>query len=219
MNRKLALLMSWVIVLICIIVHATVSAEISVGVKAGDWIEYNFVFTGTPPYSPYPTWARIEVKSVQGTTVIITVTVKYSDGTQETDPLTEDLETGVSDLFIIPANSNNGDTFYHKGGYGNMTISRVEERTCAGAKRTVVYANASQIELYWDKTTGVFVEEYQWGDSYTMTVKSDKTNMWQAEFWFPIDPALFYVLIIVAIAIVVTVAFFIIRRRRKSTKK
>jgi hypothetical protein len=43
--------------------------------------------------------------------------------------------------------------------------------------------------------------------------------MLQAEFWVPIDPTLFYVLIIGAIAIVATVAFFLIHRRKKPTEE
>jgi len=213
MNRKLALLVTWVIVVICIIVQVTVSAEISVGVKTGDWIEYNYDWTDTPP-PPYPTWLKIEILSVQGTNVTFNGTQIGSDGTQETVPWTVDLEAGqLGDGFIIPANLNNGDTFYEIA-VGNITISGIEERTYAGARRTVVYTTAFP-DIYWDKATGVLVEASYSAAGYTMNIKANKTNMWQAEFWLPIDPTLFYVLIIVAIAIVATVAFFIIRRRKK----
>ena len=203
--------------LIGISVQATVSAEISVGVKEGDWIEYNVVLTGTPPYSPYPTTIKIEILSVQGTNVTLNGTLK-SDGIQETITITVDLETDTPDGFIVPANLNNGDTFYDNGGY--ITISGVEKRTYAGVSRSVVYTTYSEDNVtgtfYWDKTTGVLVEASQSGVNYTMSVKVSKTNMWQAQpFGLPIDPTLFYVLIIVAIVIVATVAFFMIRRRKK----
>jgi hypothetical protein len=47
MDRKLASILALLIVLI-VIVPVAISAEISVGVKQGDWIEYQVTFTGTP---------------------------------------------------------------------------------------------------------------------------------------------------------------------------
>jgi len=89
MNRKLVLLMIWAIVLIGMLVPATVSAEISVSVKAGDWIEYKITYTSElPPPEKYQTWIEIEILSVQETSVTLDFTVEYSDGTQETTKLT-----------------------------------------------------------------------------------------------------------------------------------
>ena len=47
MDRKLVLILASFIVLI-VLVPAAISAEISVGVKQGDWIEYQVSYTGTP---------------------------------------------------------------------------------------------------------------------------------------------------------------------------
>lgn len=214
MNRKLSLLMLWVIVLIGI-APATVIAEFSWGVKEGDWIEYEVTFTGTPP-EKYQTELKIEVLSVQGTTVTFNGTVKYSDGTQETKTYTVDIETGVPDLVIVPANLNTDDTFYSGDiDIGPITISGVEERTYANARRTVVFATVSQAAatLYWDRTTGVLAELSQSEVNYTMKVKASKTNMWQAQqSELIIDPTVFYILII---AIVATVAILVVRRRRR----
>ena len=220
MSRKLVLLTTWVIVLIGMLVPATVSAEISVGVKEGDWIEYKVTFTGTPP-SPYPTWIKIEILSVQETTVTVNATMNMSDGTQDTDTMPVNIATGSGDLslFIIPANMKSGDTFYLEY-YGNITISGVETRTYAGASRTVVYSTISQdgvtSTVYWDKSTGVLVEISQPQAEFTISAKADGTNMWEAQpFGLPIDPTVFYVLIIVAIAGVAAVTLLVVRRRKK----
>ena len=220
MNRKLVLLMTWVIVLIDMLVPA-VSTEISVGVKEGDWIEYNLTITGTPEYT-YPTWMKIEIQSIEETTVTVKLTMNMSDGTQDTQTTSANIETGSGgNVFIIPADLKDGDTF-HLEYYGDITISGVETRTYVGASRTVVQATATPkeddvpIEFSWDRSTGVLVEVSQSQVNYTMSMKTDKTNMWQAQpFGLPIDPTLLYVLIIVAIVIVATVAFFMIRRRKK----
>ena len=214
MNKKLVLLMTWVIALIGMLVQAAVSAEISVGVKEGDWIEYKMTYIGTPP-EKHLTRGKIEILSVQGTTVTFNSTGTYFDGTQETETNIVDLETGVQAAFIVPANLSNGDTF-HSGdeAVGYITISGVEERTYAGGRRIIVHATVLQVELYWDKATGVLVEGSS-TEVATVNLKADKTNMWQAEFLLPIDPTLLSVLIIVAIVIVVAVVFFVISRRKK----
>jgi len=228
MNKKLVLLMTWVIVLLGMLVPATVSAEISVGVKAGDWIEYKITYIAVVPApEKYRTWITLEILSVQETNVTLNSTLKYSDGTQETEKLTIDIEVEsiYFSFFIIPANLENGDTFYSGDeSIGYITISEVEERTYASGRRTVVYATVSKdgmtTTFYWDKTTGIALEITEPGVEYTINAKVDKTNMWQAQpFRLPIDPTVLYILIIVAIAIVATVALLVIRRRRNRRRR
>ena len=215
--------MTWGMVLTGILVPATVSAEILVGVKAGDKAAYNIDYYGvapSPPPSPYLIWREIEVLSVQGTTLTFDLTEKFSNRMQGTDTFTEDLETGVSEALIIPANLSNGDIFDHKG-YGSITISGVEEKTYAWARRTIVNATVSDMKFYWDKTTGVLVELLFYNvflEAYTHVEMVD-TNMWQGEVSLPIDPTLFYVLIIVGVVIVVAVVFFVISRRKKRVSR
>ncbi|TRO53574.1 hypothetical protein E2P61_00805, partial [Candidatus Bathyarchaeota archaeon] len=100
----------------------TVLAEVSVGVKTGDWIEYNVNYTGTPTEGHDVTWARMEIEDVQGKSVNVAIMVEYSNGTRETISVTLNLEIGqLGDDFIIPADLNSGDTFFDKN-VGNITI-------------------------------------------------------------------------------------------------
>ena len=212
MNRKLASLFALLIVLI-VIVPVAVSAEILVGVKQGDWIEYQVNVTGTPPPDHNIIWARMEITDVQGGDINLNITTRFSNGTLLNEAITLNLETGqLGDDFIIPANLNAGDTFYDKT-EGNIMISGAEERTYAGATRTVVYANTSQTKFYWDKSTAILVEATSSYTEYTMHTTTDKTNMWKAQI-FGLDLTLFYALIIVAVAIIAAIIFFVIRRKK-----
>jgi hypothetical protein len=215
MNRKLAVIIVPLVILI-VIAPTAISAEISVGVKEGDWIEYQVNFAGAPPESHDVTWARMEIVSIQGLSINLNVTTEFSNGTLLNEMVALNLETGqLGDDFIIPANLNNGNTFFDKR-MGDITIGGVEEKTCAGATRTVVYASTAETTFYWDKATGIlvaanssFTDEFD----YTMNTKADKTNMWQAQL-FGLDPAVFYALVIAAVAVLVVIAFFVIRRKK-----
>ena len=220
MDRKLALTISLLIVLVAS-APIVVSAEISVGVKQGDWIEYQVTFTGTPPEGHAVTSARMDIVSVQGKNITLAVAAKQSDGSWRNETVQLNLEIGqLGDDFIIPANLNSGDTFFDKG-HGNITISGVEERTYAGATRTIMSGTVSetaqqttyQTTYYWDKATGVLVEGNSSYTDFAMYTKTNRTNMWQAQT--PgLDSTVFYALVIAVAAILIIIAFFVIRRKK-----
>jgi hypothetical protein len=213
MDRKLGLIIALLIVLFG---AGAVLAEILVGVKKGDWIEYQAVFTGTPPAGHEVTWARTNVVNVQGKVISLNITTEFADGTLLNETITLNLETGqLGDEFIIPANLNKGDAFLDKY-QGSITISAVEERTYAGATRTVVSAATAQSTYYWDKATGVLVEGISKFPDYTIHSIADKTNMWQPQI-FGLEPTVFYALLILAAtAIVAVIAFFAVRRKKRT---
>jgi hypothetical protein len=204
MNRKLALLMVCLAVLTGLLFSAVVSAEISVGVKEGDWIEYQVTSTGTVPEIHDVEWAKFEVISVEEKTIHVDITLRYSNGTEEILSPALNLETGeIGDAYIIPANLNSGDVFPEQY-EGTITISGVEEKICTGAKRSVVYATTYKTERYWDRPTGVLVEATSTYPDFTLITKAEKTNMWQPQL-FGLDPIVFILLIIVAIVAVLAV--------------
>jgi hypothetical protein len=190
-----------------------VSAEISVGVKKGDWIEYLVTYSGTPAEGHDVTWARMEIVDVQGKSVNVKISAKYSNATQEEITVTLNLETGqLGDDFIIPANLNAGDTFFDKT--GNITISGVEEKAYAGVTRTVVNAATPQTTYYWDKATGILVEGTSIFNDYTMNTKVDKTNMWQPQI-LGLQPDIFYALLIVTAIVIAAAVTLVVLRRKK----
>jgi len=193
---------------------AVASAEIIVGVKQGDWIEYGITITGEVPEEHNVDWGKIEVIAVEGKKIDIKITSRYVDGREETLTASLNLETGqIGDAFIIPANLDNGDTFLEQHA-GTMTISGVEERTYAGATRSVVYASTPITMFYWDQSTGVLVEATSSYPDFTLTTKAEKTNMWQTQI-FGLDPIVFIVLIVLLTAVLLALAIFLLRKMKK----
>jgi hypothetical protein len=209
MNRKFVLLLVCLVILIGTTFLAVVSVEISVGVKEGDWIEYNISLTGAVPEEHNVEEARFDVLAVEGNTLEVNITSRFTTGTQNTVTSTLNLETGqIGDAFIIPANLNSGDAFPEQY-EGTITINGVEEKTYAGAKRSVVYASTSHTEYFWDRSTGVLVEGISTYPNYTLSTKVEKTNMWQPEM-SGLDPIVLIVLIV--IAVIAVIAIFLIRK-------
>jgi hypothetical protein len=195
---------------------------IDMGVKAGEWIKFEYTGSGLPAGQSYPEWLKLDILSVEGTTAVMRVTMPMPDGTQQSSNATVNLAAGSGDAsglsgFVVPANLITGDSVYIAG-YGSMSIEGETTRSYAGASRTVVYGNLLQNEThltyYWDKSTGIMVEASVTSGNVTMTVKATETNMWDATTarlpW--------WVWVIVAAAIVaVAFAVYRLRKRRMPT--
>ena len=149
------------IVLICIFLsEGTVQAqeEIAVGVKKGDWIEYQVSSNGNPPKEFKVTWAKIEITWVYGNSIGANITTQMTNGTITHLMTTFDLEEGkIGAWFIIPANLKPGDYFYDSLMGRNVTIQGEEQLTYAGAQRVITNASTPERTKRWDKSTGVFV--------------------------------------------------------------
>ena len=212
MLRKLPLAIIALILVLCL--SNAVFAELSVGVKKGDWIEYQVTSTGSPTAGHDINWARMEILDVQGTNITVKITSRYPNESTEELNSTLNFETGqLIDDFIIPANLKTGDTFYDQN-LGNVTISRAEEHEYAGATRTVLYASTSQNTYVWDQATGVSVEGTSLTPEYSIHTIVDKTNMWQSSEG--LDVTAFYlvtVLVLIIIATIIVVAMWYRKER------
>jgi len=210
MDRKIF----WPVILLAVFLSVgIVRSEFTVGVKEGDWIEYRVLLAGTPPEGHEVVWARSDVISVQGKTIDLKITSEFADGTLLDDTVTMNLETGqLGDLFIISANLQEGDVFpsvYH----GNVTIANLEERTYAGATRSVVSAAAAGSIYFWDQDTGILVEGISEFSEYSIHSSIDKTNMWESEI-LGLQPVFFYGLILIIAAVALALAAFLVLRRK-----
>jgi hypothetical protein len=211
MNKKLAVGFFSVFLILSAINIA--SAQLTVGVKKGDWIQYQVSFTGTPEPNHDIVAAKMEVLDVQGTAIYVNIVSTYSNGTQVSTNSTLNLQTGqLIDNFIIPANLTTGDKFYSSN-VGNITIAGIEQRTYAGATRTAVNATSGGTTYIWDQATGISVEGISVGSDFTMHTLANATNIWQ-----PQSPGLnmtiVYSLVIVAVIVIVAVVVLVARRKK-----
>ena len=196
-----------------------VSATVNVGVKKGDWVEYQVSATGVSPVGHDAKWARMDVTNVQGTAINLNVTTQYGNGTFMYENVTLNLEAGqLGDDFFVPANLQAGDVFFdaHEG---NITINGVAQRTYAGVERTVISGSTPQTSFYWDQASGILVEAHSSYPDYnfTMATVADKTNIWAPQV-LGLEPAVFYSVIVAVIVIAVAVvAVVLVMRRKKSS--
>ena len=210
-------------------VKMSASSEVHAGVKAGDWIKYDYTIIGGSPEAPVTTWVRVEVLNVKEKNVTLNVTIHMSDGTEQNRTKTLNIvnvvaidETlGTFSGFVIPANLTTGDAIYIKES-GELTIDGETTKIYAGARRTVVYISFSwlwrgygfHITYFWDKQYGIMVEASLKSSFSTVVAKATETNIWQPQFLL-FSSAVFYVLVIVAIVTVIA-AFFVVLRRKRS---
>lgn len=116
-----------------------------------------------------------------GTTIKVNILLTYSNGTQVSTDSTLNLQTGqLIDNFIIPANLTKGDQFYDSN-VGNIIIAGVEEKTYAGATRTVISATSGDNTYIWDQTTGISVEGISISSDYNMHTFANESNIWQSQ--------------------------------------
>ena len=207
-----------------VITGSTINANVTVGVKAGDWVEYNVTYggDGDPPES-YPIWFRYHITKVQGTNITATLTSEAVNGQITPITNTYDLKTGVLELLVAPAGLNYADVFSHEK-YGNITIVRSEEDTYAGGTRTAFLATFDNITVYWDQPTGIFLksaQEFFNNENQTVTqkVRISATNLWINPNAGPdtseMDQIVFYAKVLVVIAVLVIIAVLLIRTLRK----
>jgi len=202
---------------------STVNANVTVGVKAGDWMEYNVTYVGSgDPPEEYPNWFKFQITDVQGTSITGKMTYEMLNGTTTTDTYTHDLKIGVLQLLVVPAGLTYADVFYHED-YGNITIAGTEEGTYAGGTRTAFYATFTEKKVYWDKPTGIFLQSEQVlnDTDITQTVTISATNRWiapNASDNSEIDQIVFYAKVIAVVAVVAIIAALLLRMMKKRGK-
>lgn len=210
MNKKWLLGLLSIFTVLCSI--SVASAQLTVGVKPGDWIQYQVTFTGTPDPSHAIVSANMTVLAVQGTSIQVNILSTYSNGTQVSTNSTLNLETGqLIDNFIIPANLTVGNQFYDSN-VGNITLTGLEQKTYAGAERIVVNATSGDNTYVWDQATGVSVEGISVASDYTMHSLVNATNIWQSQI--PEYDTIIVTSLAIAAVIVIVTAIAVAARRK-----
>jgi hypothetical protein len=211
--------------------------KLSVGVKEGDWIEYevNVSGTGSMPPTHDVRWFRIEVlPPVEGAAFTTNLTSKYANGTLGSAIWKFNFTEGnVEGWIIIPSNLGAGDTFYdysiHTGVPVNVTIESEEQKTVLGATRTITYGHDSIRHKEWDKATGLFIgttEIYKnvttrtgwYIENVTVTIEATTTNLWSPELIVGLKPPVFYALVTVIIVLALSILTSTILGRKKNIR-
>jgi len=242
MKAFTALLLASIIVSVSIIASPTLAYyEPSVGVKEGDWIEYEIGVTGKGAMPPTHDvrWFRIEVLSpIEGVAFSVNLTSRYANGTLGSAIWKFNFTEGnVGGWIIIPSNLGPEDTFYDSWTFFdtrkpvNVTIESEEQKTVLGASRTVTCGNDWLRHKEWDKATGVFVatvEVYKnvtnragwYIEDLTVTVTAIATNMWSPDLILGLNQTVFYALVAVILVLAVVILSLVIvvaRRKRMKT--
>jgi hypothetical protein len=233
-NTVLALASLMIACFSIFILSSSVHAEQQVvGVKVGDWMEYDIDVTGTGslPPSHDVRWMRLDVLSVDGVAFSVNVTVRYANETWGSSIWEYNFTEGKNGGWtIIPANLNPGDTFFDYSPLANVTVQCEEQRVVLGASRVVTYGNDSLREIKeWDKATGVFIGSIEvkqdftntdgwYFDNLTMTIKATATNMWGRQI-FGLEQSVFTLVISGLVFGVVGLAFVLIIWQKNNISK
>jgi hypothetical protein len=219
MQLRLQVTLSTLVFVLILVFSNTGFAQLPVGVKKGDWIEYNVTYTGDPFAGHNINWARMEILDVRGDNITVKISSRLSSGSVENITSILNLASGhMIDDFIVPANLKRGDKFYDEN-YGNMTITKAEPHEYAGASRTVVYAITNSNTYVWDQTTGVSVEGNSQASNYTMHSIVASTNMWHQSVEISgLLIGLLVALVLVVIGLVLAAALFYKKRKQNHAK-
>jgi hypothetical protein len=218
MNRKVLA----IFVLTCFLILISPSQAIntqsqpSIGVKAGDWIDFNSETTGNLPTGHDVSWFKMEIINTTSTQIFVNIVAESNSGTLTSAIRTIDFTIGDTQAWIIiPANLSPGDSFYDNLSNSTVTIQGEKTEMIDGVMRTITFVHTPERNKEWDKATGIFVQTVDTYPDYNVTATSYATNMWAPQI-LGIDPTIFYaaiseVIILLVAAILVLFAF----RRKK----
>jgi hypothetical protein len=205
-------------ILVGSVLFATVSADVGVGVKKGDWIQYNVRVTGHPPGDHDIRSAGMNITDVNGTAITLDIQTVFNNGTLYPEYITLNLATGIlGDDFFIPKNLNVGDSFFDAY-QGNIKITSQQTQDLAGARRTVILGSSTYTHYTWDKETGTLVAARSVEPDYTMTTNTGATNIWSQDI-AGLSPSVFTATIAAIVVVAAALAFicgrWIIQRKQK----
>jgi len=221
MKMKEATTLALAGLMVCLLIFTlfiSVCVEQTVGIKEGDWMEYDIDVTGTGSLPPTHDvrWMRLEILTVDGEAFSVNVAVRYANGTFGSSIWKFNFTEGnTGGWLIIPANLGLGDTFFDYSKTDRVTIQGEEQRTVLGATRVVTYgSDIIRHHKEWDKVTGVFIgsvevaqnytnENGWYFDNLTMTIKATDTNMWRSQI-FGLEPSVFALILSGLTLLVVT---------------
>src|SRR3989454_4336989 len=182
---------------------ARAQASYAPGVRPGDYVTYGEFSQNSPlPYSPiFPdsvTTLKFQVDSVNSPahTVNATFVFTYKNGTQSSQPLSGNTETGQGNLFpyLVAGNLTAGDLLLNSpNSFYPYIFNETVARVYAGALRTVNLLNLNltlpgenvRVSFYWDAQTGLVLDAAEYLNAtipspttFSIHFKATATNVW-----------------------------------------
>jgi len=212
MSKKLAITIIALLLFACTNIGA---GQLSIGVKPGDWIEYEITTIGAPMEGHNIIAARFEIIEVNDDGLIrANVTSTAQNGTVSTITRSFNFQDGqLEGFFLIPANLGAGDSFYDANSNQNITIQGEEQKTFLGATRVITSLDTVDRHKEWDKTTGVIVVTIDYLENYTIEANAVATNIWSPQI-LGLEPTVFYTIIAVIVIAVLAIALAAFFRKR-----
>lgn len=191
-------------------------------IQIGNFVKYDVTITPTLEDEITPTWIRFEFIHLEGENATISAMMRLSDGTDWESVTNINMVSGSSTGLLIPPDVKIGDGF-HIEGYGNVSIVGEQILHYTGINRTAVftrYLNATDsISLYWDKRTGIMLEQNSTKNESTLRWNLVDTNLWQTQ---GTDNSLlqnsFYIGIIL-VATLLLIAYFRFRTKKPKRRR
>jgi len=163
--------------------NLAVAQERTVGVNVGEWFRYSHTFdwSSSDPNATMPSWYELmnaiewtnnTILNVSGTSVTFQSEMHLKNGTDVTNFLLTDVDTGAgnSTNWVVSANLNPNDSLYTAGEYSAWKINETIIRTYPDVTRDTNHVNMTaemnmsgvyqygSTNFYWDRSTGIVVE-------------------------------------------------------------
>ena len=220
------------------IVTVTVTASAkprTVGVSVGNKFRYSVTvsWSSTDPNATPPSclveynntqWLEITITAISGTNITGQTTIHFKNGTETTAGGWLDVSTGDGvniTSFIISANLTAGDSAYTSSPFNTWIMNETVPKTyLSGVRDTnhldMLNPTGCRTNLYWDKSTGIWVESSQettnQTGAYTTTWSQHAQIISSAVWTVPEFPAWTPALLILT---VLTSATIVIARQRQ----
>lgn len=189
--------------------------EATGALHAGDWIQYNVAITPVLTGEITPTWIKLEFTSIDSAIASVRTMIHLSDGNEINEIGSINIKSGSNTGFIIPANTSVADHIYIRG-YGNISVTDETTAVYTGVDRLIVsthYSNATHtLQFFWDKPTGLMLEQDITIEGSTTFMKISDTNIWHTQ---SLPAALYLILILVVIFAAGILILVLVLRKRK----
>ena len=235
MMKKIVLL-SFVLLLLstAMVVTAVVAQQRIVGVNVDDWFKFGDITVNWSSDNPNATlppnleefneteWVLLSVKNVSGTTITFQSTRHFKNGTERIESGYLDIDTGDTENMggaAISANLEVNDTLYTGS---TVKINETVVRTYPDGVRETNHLNVTLEEslmqyyyyrtenFYWDKPTGIVVEQYveeieqteEYLTTYSALFRITDSSVWVIPE-FPTWTSMLLILVLLTVAIAI----------------